>query len=64
MKCPKCGSTDICTELRPDGFNTCLKCGYKRQHGGKLKLKLTTAEMLLFITEGIGTIFDKEAGDD
>lgn len=27
--CSKCGSENISTERRIDGFNTCLDCGYK-----------------------------------
>lgn len=49
MKCPKCGSTNISTERRLDGFNTCLKCGYKWKNG--VEPKLTTAEMLLWLAE-------------
>lgn len=26
MKCPKCGSTNIATERRPDGNSTCVIC--------------------------------------
>lgn len=52
MKCPKCGSTNISTERRPNGFNTCLKCGYRWQDGVK-QPDPTTAEMLLWLVENV-----------
>ena len=52
MKCPKCGSENVATERRPNGFNTCLKCGYRWQNGAK-QPELTTAEMLLWLVNYI-----------
>jgi transcription initiation factor TFIIIB Brf1 subunit/transcription initiation factor TFIIB len=31
MKCPKCRSTNISTERRPDGNSDCIDCGYGSQ---------------------------------
>lgn len=30
-ECPKCGSTDILTERRPNGNSTCQKCGHSEK---------------------------------
>ena len=29
LKCPKCGSDNIATERRPDGYHSCLECHYQ-----------------------------------
>lgn len=50
MKCPKCGSNNIRTERRPNGFNWCNECGHQWQSGIKSP-EPTTAEMLLWLCE-------------
>ena len=33
LKCPKCGSNNILTERRPDGFHCCLECQHRWKIG-------------------------------
>ena len=51
MKCPKCGSVNINTERRPNGYHTCLKCNYKWRNEHQNSLSI--AEKLLWLVENV-----------
>ena len=46
MKCPKCGSDNITTERRINGYHVCKRCSYQWQIGSNPEP--TTAEQKLW----------------
>ena len=45
LECPVCGSSNIQTEKRPDGFHHCMNCRYSWEIGAK-QLKQTLFETI------------------
>ena len=45
LECPVCGSSNIQTEKRPDGFHHCMNCRYSWGIGAK-QLKQTVFEAI------------------
>jgi hypothetical protein len=52
LECPVCGSSNIQTEKRPDGFHHCMNCRYSWEIGAK-QLKQTVFESITASPEAL-----------
>lgn len=67
LECPVCGSSNIQTERRLDGFHHCMNCRHSWKLGeSQLKptvfQKITTSPEVLAV-EFVGMMYDRVAGD-